>query len=325
MAKFHKSSETFFVEEVPLIEPCGNGEHSFFKVKKENLSTNWIANNLKNVLKIKEQDIGYAGNKDKLSTAIQTFSLPKRLEDKAILFFSKFNCEVLELKRHNEKLRMGQIKGNRFKVKIELDSKDEEKDIEKKLREIEIKGFPNFFGPQRVKKEESFEMGRSIFLKNLKRGKREDRFNISVFQSRIFNFYLEKRIDRGFYPYAIDGDALFIPEDERYITFSSNIEIEGAFPTGPIVGSKMRLPERDSLLFEREILKEFGLDLDVLLFNRVPGSRRILTIIPSEISLKRSSKDQMELGFFLYKGSFASTLLDFLGIETILQESKRDY
>jgi len=171
MATFLKSSETFFVEEIPLIEPCGVGEHSFFKVKRKNLSTNYIASNLKNFLKIKEQEIGYAGNKDKLSTAVQTFSIPKRLEDKALLFFSKFNLEVLEVKTHNEKLRMGQIKGNRFKVKIALDIEYEEKEIEKNLKKIEIKGFPNFFGPQRVKNEESFERGRSIFLKNLKKGR----------------------------------------------------------------------------------------------------------------------------------------------------------
>ncbi len=318
MATFLKSSETFFVEEIPLIEPCGVGEHSFFKVKRKNLSTNYIASNLKNFLKIKQQEIGYAGNKDKLSTAVQTFSIPKRLEDKALLFFSKFNLEVLEVKTHNEKLRMGQIKGNRFKVKIALDIEDEEKEIEKNLKKIEIKGFPNFFGPQRVKNEESFERGRSIFLKNLKKGRREDRFNVSVFQSRIFNFYLEKRIERGFYPDAIEGDALYLPDDERYITFSSNIEIKGAFPTGPIVGSKMRLPERDSLLFEKEIVRKFGLDFDILIFNRVPGTRRVLTIFPSEILVQKTSQKEIEIQFFLYKGSFASTLLDSLGIETII-------
>lgn len=318
MAKFYKSPETFYVQEVPKLEPSETGEHLFIKFKRKGIATTTILKKLKNILKIKESEIGCAGNKDKLSTAIQVFSLPKRLESKMIRAFDELSLEILDIKENSEKLRMGQIKGNNFSIIIQLEREEEEKEIEKKLKEIIENGFPNFFGPQRVNNDLSFEKGRAIFLKNCKKGKKRDRFFVSVFQSRIFNFYLQKRIENSLYEKPMNGDLLFSFDDFSYFPFKGESQLRNSFPTGPIVGSKMKIPSGDSYSFESKILQNFSLDFEMLKFNKVPGTRRVITLRPENVELKKMGKGKIVISFFLYKGGYASTLLETLGIETIL-------
>ena len=62
---FNKNSDNFVVEEIPLYEFSGEGEHMILFVRKKNLSTNEMIGQFARYLNIKNRDIGYAGLKDK--------------------------------------------------------------------------------------------------------------------------------------------------------------------------------------------------------------------------------------------------------------------
>jgi len=325
MAKFIQSPETFFVEEINLFEPSNEGSHLFVTFSRKSMSTFFVANQLKKILKIKETEIGIAGNKDKLSTAIQTFSLPARLETKIIKAFEQIGAEILSCKLHNEKLRMGQILGNRFKVIFEVDSLKECEELNKKLKEIKEKGFPNFFGPQRVSDVNSIEEGKKLFLnKSLKKGDRRNRFTVSVFQSVIFNDYLKARIERNLYPEPIVGDVVKI--GDNFCVLKEKVEtsdfIEKIILTGPIIGSKMVLPFGESLVFEKSIVESFGISYEDIFLARAKGSRRCCVAKPKEIKLETISEKLLKLSFELPKGSYATTLLKHLGVELSLANEK---
>src|SRR6056297_2107180 len=54
----------FFVEEIPLYQPCGSGEHLYLTVEKRGLTTYELLNRVARRLGIRERDLGYAGLKD---------------------------------------------------------------------------------------------------------------------------------------------------------------------------------------------------------------------------------------------------------------------
>ena len=55
--------EDFFVQEIPLYEPAGQGEHIYAEVQKVNLTTFDAINRIADALRISSRDIGYAGRK----------------------------------------------------------------------------------------------------------------------------------------------------------------------------------------------------------------------------------------------------------------------
>lgn len=319
MAKFYQSSETFFVEEIDDYELKYEGEHLYVKFEKKNLSTPFVASFLKKYLKIREPEIGYAGNKDKLSTSIQTFSLPRRLEEKVLKALEEIKVKVISLGYGDKKLRMGQLKGNRFRIVIGLDCFEEISYIQKKLEIVSKEGFLNFFGPQRIVDNYSIGRGEKIFLNKIKSGKRRDRFYVSVFQSELFNSYLKERMKRGMISVLLEGDILkteehcFILKDMEEGKLYSKFNL-----TGPIFGSKMLMPKGIPLEIERYVLEKYGLSNYDVLCSRVKGTRRLIFIKPVDLMLEKIAPEKIVLRFALPKGSYATVLLREIGVECVL-------
>lgn len=62
--KIKQRPEDFVVEEIPLYEPTGDGEHVMALIQKTGLSTLDACAELARQLRIDRRDIGYAGMKD---------------------------------------------------------------------------------------------------------------------------------------------------------------------------------------------------------------------------------------------------------------------
>jgi tRNA pseudouridine13 synthase len=331
MIEFSQTPETFFVEEIPSFEPESGGEHLYVTFKRKGLSTPFIVESLRRLLKIKEEEIGYAGHKDKLATAVQTFSLPRRLEAKILKAFESLNIEVLAASPNSCKLRMGELLGNRFRIILQYGSRDDFADLNRAIEGIRTRGLANFFGPQRLSDKESFETGRQLFLNQLgKGGTRKRRFFVSIFQSHIFNAYLKKRIDASLYPDPIDGDVLLDPASEREFFFAEmNEELEKRLAsleihfTGPIIGSKMRLPKGMPLDLEKEAVREFGVPFESIIHARAPGGRRAARIKVDGLQTDTFEDNYIALSFSLPKGSYATTLLKECGIMLTQEEKHR--
>ena len=67
--------EDFVVEEVPLYEPCGEGEHTYLWIEKRGVSTHAAIRLLGKALGRKEREFGYAGLKDARAVTRQFISI----------------------------------------------------------------------------------------------------------------------------------------------------------------------------------------------------------------------------------------------------------
>ena len=140
--------EDFFVQEIPLYEPSGEGEHVYAEVQKINLTTFEAIDRIADALRIPSREIGYAGLKDARAITRQIFSIPGTTE--AIVMNLKLpDLSILWAARHGNKIRLGHLKANRFAIKIREVAPTDVIKLRPVLAELQQRGMPNFFGEQR--------------------------------------------------------------------------------------------------------------------------------------------------------------------------------
>jgi len=110
----------FQVSELPAYLPGGAGEHLYALVEKENANTDDVAFALARATGRPARDVGYAGRKDRAAIARQWFSVRLGAEaDLAKLAAPPgARLAVLEVGRHRNKLRLGHLAGNRFRLAL---------------------------------------------------------------------------------------------------------------------------------------------------------------------------------------------------------------
>jgi len=143
--------EDFFVEELPLYEASGAGDHTYVLIEKRGIGTREALDRLARALNVARRDIGLAGLKDAQSVARQWISLehvpPERLDH-----LSLPDVRVLQTTRHTNKLKPGHLRGNRFVVRLRhlaLPLPQAAETAEQVLSILGRRGVPNYFGPQR--------------------------------------------------------------------------------------------------------------------------------------------------------------------------------
>ncbi|KAG1654005.1 tRNA pseudouridine synthase D [Nymphon striatum] len=109
--------EDFQVDEIPVFEPSGKGEHVLLHIQKTGENTDWVAGILAKIAGVPRRDVSYAGLKDRNAVTTQWFSVQmpgkeapdwkKDLPDSIVL---------LDETRHDRKLKRGTLKGNQFKL-----------------------------------------------------------------------------------------------------------------------------------------------------------------------------------------------------------------
>ena len=112
-----KAPEDFIVEELPLYEPTRTGTHTFFAIRKRNLSTLEAIHRIARDLQVSTQQFGYAGLKDKNAVTTQVLSVEGVLPER-VLKIEQPDLEVLWAERHPHKLRVGHLRGNRFQIHL---------------------------------------------------------------------------------------------------------------------------------------------------------------------------------------------------------------
>src|SRR5205823_1969041 len=68
-------AEDFFVQEIPLYEPSGDGEHVYCEIQKVGLTTFEAVDRIARALHVSPRDIGYAGLKDARAVSRQVLSI----------------------------------------------------------------------------------------------------------------------------------------------------------------------------------------------------------------------------------------------------------
>lgn len=332
---FRQSPNDFVVDELPLYEFSGDGEHLVLLVRKKSLTTLEMISSFAKHCGIKERDIGYAGLKDKHALTKQYISLPKKCEE-LLEGFSHPNIKILEKTYHNNKIRIGHLKGNRFFIRLKKVSSVASKMIDEALKGIELYGMPNYFGYQRFGiNGDNYKEG-ELVIKGEKRvaNKKLREFLISAYQSHLFNLWLAKRVEISRVVEAfsvkdaslalgliesvvselkaqkqpfklVEGDLMMHYPHGRLFSFelgeAERFASRDIAPTGLIAGKRASRSTSSAGEIEASFDEEINAD----------GSRRYAWIFPYDISSKYKSEDaHYELSFSLPKGSYATVLLE---------------
>jgi len=140
--------EDFFVQEIPLYEPTGSGEHVYVEIQKISLTTFDAIHRIAGALRISSRDIGYAGMKDAHAISRQSLSIWGTSEE-AVQQLQIPGITILSISRHGNKLRLGHLTANRFAIKIRDVNPADVVKVQGALKTLEERGLPNYFGQQR--------------------------------------------------------------------------------------------------------------------------------------------------------------------------------
>src|SRR5207245_8272073 len=99
------AEDDFYVEELPLYEPSGAGEHLYLTVEKRGRSTVEVAEEIARNLGARERDVGTAGLKDKRAVSVQRISVLSKATPEEALRLQGRGFHVLAAGRHGNKLR----------------------------------------------------------------------------------------------------------------------------------------------------------------------------------------------------------------------------
>jgi tRNA pseudouridine13 synthase len=324
--------EDFRVDEVPAYAASGKGEHQYVRAQKRLITTQELAKRLGRAAGVQERDVGYAGMKDKYAVTTQWLSVSSKTPLTKELDLGP-GVEILEVTRHENKLRTGHLLGNRFTITlvgVHEDGLARATAIVARLRED---GLPNYFGAQRFG-----HGGRNLpdALSWLARGGRgrgrfEQKLFPSVVQSELFNRYLTARLALGARQ-LIEGEvvrlegagAMFRVED--LAAEQPRLEKRDLHLTGPMLGPKLRPASADALALEQRLTAELGLNEAMLgtLGREAPGVRRDLFAPLEDLSIQAvTGRDApaLSLSFTLPAGGYATEVLRQLTHEPFLSGS----
>jgi tRNA pseudouridine13 synthase len=140
--------EDFFVQEMPLYEASGEGEHVYCEIQKIRLTTFDAIDRIGRALNVSTRDIGYAGMKDAQAISRQLLSIWGTTPE-AVMALQIPDITVQWAARHGNKLRLGHLSGNRFAIKVRGVNPTDVVKLTATVKILEERGMPNYFGDQR--------------------------------------------------------------------------------------------------------------------------------------------------------------------------------
>jgi len=339
---FTKNSSDFVVDELPLYEFSGVGEHLVLHVRKKDMTTWGMIQVLSEVSGAKTRDFGYAGLKDKDGMTKQYISIHKSYEKK-LENFTHENIKIISKTYHNNKIRIGHLKGNRFFIRLKRANKIDAQKLQSALKVLAKEGFPNFFGYQRFGRDgDNYILGKEILEGKRKERKRKMKnFFISAYQSYLFNTWLSNRLKIG---HMIDsfndkevanslgfslelvkelrkqkrffkifkGDVMHhYPAGKAFVCEDLAEELqrfdqEDITPTGWLPGGRSMRCEGFAKELEDEVCSVAELYL-----NQMDGTRRFAwAFLRDAESEYKEEQGWFEMHFSLPKGSYATVILE---------------
>ena len=315
----------FQVEEVPAYPFQGNGEHLFVLIEKNRISTHQVIMHIRQILHLSPKQIGYAGRKDALAVSRQWLSLHSR-EELPIHRVENEYIRILETTRHKNKLRIGHLSGNKFKIVV--------RNIQKHFDPVPItslmntKGFPNYYGNQRLGENfKNARRGQCLVAESKSRKIKGNKslLDLNAFQSALFNELIALRLLlTGSLHKTLVGDLAQIHKNHAVFQITDNNAdssaircIEGEIsPSAPLFGHAKPLASLVPGKWERKLLELQGMGTqapygltDAL---PIPGERRPVREFPRDLHIglvDRPEGKSLNLSFELPRGVFATSLL----------------
>ncbi len=306
--------DDFQVEEIPAYAPSGEGEFLYLWLEKRDLGAEYFQRQIAKRLDLAPGDIGSAGLKDRRAVTRQWISVPKFAEPN-LPHLEGDGIRVLETSRHGNKLKLGHLHGNRFRILI----RDSVGDPAPILDAIAQFGLPNYYGPQRFGNDgETLALGWQLL-----RGEPTPRHSpflhklaLSAVQSALFNLLLGQRLREGTWRTVLPGDVLakipfggmFVSEDPA--AEQVRLDAREIVSAGPIFGKKM-FPAKDvvsqreeALLAEHQLSRASFANFGKLML----GTRRHNLIYVNDLKCEPEPAG-LWLSFSMPAGSYATVLL----------------
>jgi len=158
--------EDFFVEEIPLYQPSGEGEHIYLMLEKRGMPSLELVGLVARHFGVRRGDVGYAGLKDKHAVTRQVLSVyaPGRAPE-SFPSLQHDRVSVLWVDRHTNKLRRGHLAGNRFSIRIRDVQPEAVITARRVLSVLAQRGVPDRVGEQRFGAlRNNHLVGRALFI-----------------------------------------------------------------------------------------------------------------------------------------------------------------
>ena len=238
----------FIVKEDLGYEMSGEGEFVAVKIRKTDCNTLFVGEKLAKFAGISERNMGYAGLKDRHGITEQWFCL--QMPGKETPDFSQFQLEgveILEVTRHNRKIRTGSLQGNDFEILLRGAKESDE--LNERLNFVAKYGFPNYFTEQRFGRV-GHNLTQAIRwakgeIKVKDRKKRS--FYLSAARSEIFNLVVAERIEQNVADQVLRDDIVQLngshswfkaDENEDLVVLQQRLNEQDILLTAPLIGEE---------------------------------------------------------------------------------------
>ncbi|MCF7975578.1 MAG: tRNA pseudouridine(13) synthase TruD [Phycisphaerae bacterium] len=164
---FKSEVSDFYVEEIPLNTLGKKGSHCYFLIEKKGITTAEAVETIAHAVGKRNRDIGYAGLKDAHAVTRQWISL-ERVPPDRVRRLKLRNIRILDWGRCDQPLKIGGLKGNRFRVRIRELRMPVDQAVTQAREIMSVlceRGMPNAFGPQRFgNRDNSHVLGKTILM-----------------------------------------------------------------------------------------------------------------------------------------------------------------
>ena len=279
---------------------------------------------------MRDNQVTYAGMKDRFAVTEQWFGVHvpgKKVYDLSDLAID--GVEVLEYARHNKKLKIGALSGNRFELTLRNISDVNE--LVRRWYAISAHGVPNYFGEQRFGIDGgNLEKASALFAGQKVKDKKKRGIYLSAARSLLFNHIISAKIAQHTFAKLQEGDVLmlagtqsvFVAEnvddslEKRLIEFDVDI-------TAPLWGAGQLMTLNEPLALEKTLLTTHTNYCEGLSNFGLKQERRRIRLLPLKGDIQvNQAENSAIIRFTLPAGCFATTVLRELLNYTDLTERK---
>lgn len=305
----------FIVKEELGYDLSGDGEFVAVKIRKTDANTLFVGEKLAEFAGISAKNMSYAGLKDRHAVTEQWFCL--HLAGKETPDFSQFQLdgvEIIDVTRHNRKIRVGSLAGNNFELLLREVKENE--DLTARLQQIQAVGFPNYFTEQRFGRDghnlsqaQRWAKG-EISVKDRKKRS----FYLSAARSEIFNLVVSNRIELGLTQQVLENDLMqlagsnswFVAKAEELAALNKRLDLQDILLTAPLVGENSATQTVSE--YEQKIVAKHQDLLALMAKERMNATRRAMFCKPHHFEWA-FEEEGLRLKFFLDAGSYATALV----------------
>ena len=304
----------FVVKENLGYSMAGEGEFVAVRVRKTDANTLFVGEKLAQFAGISARNMSYAGLKDRRAVTEQWFSL--QMPGKTTPDFGDFQLEgieILEVTRHNRKIRTGSLDGNYFDILLR--NAIENDDLKVRLENLSKFGFPNYFTEQRFGRDghnltQALRWAKGeIQVKDRKKRS----FYLSAARSEVFNLVVSERLKQGVANRVLPNDIVqlsgshswFVADEKEDLNvLQLRLEQGDLQLTAPLIGETAQ----PACSLENDIVQQHQDIANLMKQERLKPARRPLLMKPKDFNWQ-FEETGLRLKFYLPAGSYATALV----------------